>query len=309
MTAVATGLATWGSYAAIAGAAVGGAGAGMSFSSAAKRRKAAVQAEAESKRIMQQAKSRMQQNMLEELRVPLESYERAFKANTAQQRQAIDSLQSADARTLAAGIGKVGAVGTASNEAQRVAMSKDLYNLEVVKAENEEKIKGELVAMETGQASDAMAKAQDFRAASTAATLGGVKALSTSFAAAGKQLPLYGAAQADRRAGNLVGKINEDFKNDEAYWKVQKYTDPSTGLVRNQKNPNFVAPEGYDKNAKIGEKGYADDNLYAAYTDEEIHALIGKQGYTGKQYRGFMENGLPPELFELMKRQNYIPTK
>ena len=56
----------------------------------------------------------------ENIKLPTESYDRAFKANTAQQRQALEALQGADARTLAAGVGKVGALGTASNEKQRL---------------------------------------------------------------------------------------------------------------------------------------------------------------------------------------------
>ena len=303
MSGALSGLAAWGAYAGIAGAAVGGAGAGASFASAAKQRKAATQAKAESARIMQQAKARMHQNMLEELRVPLESYELAFKENTSQQRQAIDSLQSADARTLAAGIGRVGAIGTASNEAQRMAMSKDLYNLDLLKAQNEEKIKGEIVAMETGQASDAMARSQDLQASSTAATLGGMQALSTGLASASTALPLYGKQVADRRTGILAGKMN--VPAGEEYWKLQQHTDPNTGLVINTKDPNFVKPDDYSKNAKFGETGYYDDNLYKPYTDQEIKDVIGDQNYTGKQFRDYRKNGLPPELLELLKRQNY----
>jgi len=226
-------LATIGIAAGIASAGVGIAGAGISFGQAAKQRRRASQAAADSARVMQQARNRMQVNTLEELRVPLEAYERGFKANTAQQRQALDSLQGADARSLAAGIGKVGALGTASNEAMRIAMGEDLYKLNKAKAEEEGKIKEELVRMDTGQAADFAKKSQDEQAAATQSVTGGVQALTSGLAALGSSLPLYAKTQADSRATNLAGKIAGDMGKSTDYMTNQTYINPKTGLEVN----------------------------------------------------------------------------
>lgn len=253
---------------------------------------------------MQQARNRMQVNTLEELRVPLEAYERGFKANTAQQRQALDSLQGADARSLAAGIGKVGALGTASNEAMRIAMGEDLYKLNKAKAEEEGKIKEELVRMDTGQAADFAKKSQDEQAAATQSVTGGVQALTSGLAALGSSLPLYAKTQADSRATNLAGKIAGDMGKSTDYMTNQTYINPKTGLEVNATDPNFVAPEGYNPDALPGQEGYADNSLYRPYTQEEIRDKLLEQKYTGKQYRDFMKNGIPTDILDsLFKRQ------
>lgn len=298
MAAVGLGtLATIGIAAGIASAGVGIAGAGISFAQSAKQRRRASQAAADSARVMQQARNRMQVNTLEELRVPLEAYERGFKANTAQQRQALDSLQGADARSLAAGIGKVGALGTASNEAMRIAMGEDLYKLNKAKAEEEGKIKEELVRMDTGQAADFMKRSQDEQAAATQSVTGGVQALTSGLAALGSSLPLFATKQADTRAANLAGKIGEN-KTAANYKTNQTYIDPKTGLEVNATDPNFEPPEGYNPKAKPGEAGYADNMLYRPYKQEEIMKKLREQNYTGKQYRDFMKNGIPTSILD-----------
>ena len=131
-------------------AATGLAGMGIGLGQAAKQRRAASQAKSDSERLMQQARAQIQKDAFENIKLPTESYDRAFRANTAQQRQALEALQGADARSLAAGVGKVGAVGTASNEEQRLKMGKDLYALELQKAQSANQIRDELVGMDVG---------------------------------------------------------------------------------------------------------------------------------------------------------------
>ena len=255
---------------------------------------------------MQQAKNRMEQNMFDNLKIPLEAYDRGFRANTAQQRQAIESLQGADARTLAAGIGKVGALGTASNEAMRIAMGEDLYKLELEKAREEQKIKENLVDMDTGQAQDFMKMSQDEQAASTQSVTGGVQALTGGLAALGTAAPLFAQSQADTRATNLAGKIARDMPTSADYTTNVTYIDPKTGLSVNAVDPKFVAPEGYDPKAKPGETGYADNLLYRPWDQKEIRKKLLEQNYTGKQYREFMKNGIPTDILDsLFKRTIY----
>jgi hypothetical protein len=299
-------LATIGIAAGIASAGVGIAGAGVSFAQSAKQRRKASQAAADSKRVMQQAKTRMEQNMFDELKIPLEAYDRGFRENTAQQRQAIESLQGADARSLAAGIGKVGALGTASNEAMRMAMGTDLYKLELEKAREAQKIKDNLVDMEVGEAQDFMNMSQDQQAASTQSVTGGIQALTGGLAALGSAAPLYAKSQADTRATNLAGKVAADMPTSADYTTNVTYIDPKTGLSVNAVDPKFKAPEGYVSTAKPGETGYADNLLYRPYEQKEIREKLLEQNYTGKQYREFMKDGIPIETIDsLFKRTIY----
>ena len=103
---------------------------------------------------MQQARDRAQTRFYEQLRLPTEAYERQFRESTAQQKQAIQALQESDPRTLAAGIGKVGAVGVAENQAIQEQMGKELFELQKLKADEQKAINEQLASMDIAEAAD-----------------------------------------------------------------------------------------------------------------------------------------------------------
>jgi hypothetical protein len=234
-------------------AATGLAGMGIGLGQAGKQRRAASQAKADSERLMQQARNRMMADNFENIKLPTESYDRAFRENTAQQRQAIDSLQSADARSLAAGIGKVSAAGTAANEEQRLVMGRDLYDLELKKAQNAEAIKNELVGMDVGQARDLTTMSADSREAAAASTMGAIQSGVAGVSALASSLPDYMKSGADRKAGTFA----------------------ESGVF---KNDNKARGKDYDVNLKPGETGYLPPTIdyYQPYTDDEAKSLIGQ---------------------------------
>ena len=88
----------------------------LGFGQAAKQKAAQQRAERESNRLMQQARRNLQTKFYEQLQVPTEAYDRQFRESTAQQQQSLQALRESDPRTLAAGVGKVGAVGVAENQ-------------------------------------------------------------------------------------------------------------------------------------------------------------------------------------------------
>lgn len=245
-------------------AATGLAGMGIGLGQSAKQRRAASQAEADSKRLMQEARNRMMKDEFENIQLPTESYDRAFRSNVAQQRQALDSLQGADARTLAAGVGKVGALGVAATEEQRLEMAKDLYALELKKAENRNRIQDELVGMDVGQARDMTTKAGDLNQASAASSLSAIQSGIAGVSALASSLPDYMKSGADRKAGTLaesgvVSGMEGKTVQTDAAGKPLYRTD---------------LPDDYNLKLKPGEEGYMDPYQYRDLTQNEIQTRI-----------------------------------
>jgi len=245
-------------------AATGLAGMGIGLGQAGKQRRAASQAKADSERLMQQARNRMMADNFENIKLPTESYDRAFRENTAQQRQAIDSLQSADARSLAAGIGKVSAAGTAANEQQRLVMGKDLYDLELKKAQNAEAIKNELVGMDVGQARDLTTMSADSREAAAASTMGAIQSGVAGVSALASSLPDYMKSGADRKAGTFADSgVISGMEG-----KTIQTGDGGKPIYRTD------LPDDYNLKLKPGEEGYMDPYQYRDLRPDEIQSKL-----------------------------------
>lgn len=289
-------------------AATGLAGMGIGLGQAAKQRRAASQAKSDSERLMQQARAQIQKDAFENIKLPTESYDRAFRANTAQQRQALEALQGADARSLAAGVGKVGAVGTASNEEQRLKMGKDLYALELQKAQSANQIRDELVGMDVGAARDLMGMAADEKEASAASTMGAIQSGIAGVSALASSLPDYMKGAGDRRAGKLAetGAYNPDNPEIGQIPSMRKDIDPNSPtygqMIPEQEVYYPGAPvegeEGYipigeREGLKEGDEGFIEGktrNKQRNRTEQEIADILAAQGYTRKQIKEMIKN-------------------
>ena len=297
---------------AIIGATVAVGTSAASFANAAKQKSKASQAERDSKQLMQQARAKIQQNVYDKLNVPLESYERSYRENTAQQLQSIQALQSADARSLAAGIGKVGALGVASNEADRIAMGKDLYTLGMEKAKASERIRDELVGMNVGGAQDAVQMKRDAEEAKAAAITSGLEGIGSAVSAVGAAMPTYSTTKATKRAGKLGNVISNQLGTEinpatgQPYLKTAQFiTDKTKGSpTYGQKifatDPKVVLPEGYDTSLTLGQEGYVDTTLYKNISSDQIRQIIEDQNYTRDQYQEMFKEGyvFDPEFFK-----------
>tara|TARA_Y100001937_G_scaffold29810_1_gene42945 strand:+ start:1185 stop:2021 length:837 start_codon:yes stop_codon:yes gene_type:complete len=187
-------------------------GAGMSFGQAAKQRKAQEKAERESQALMQQARDRMQTRFFEQLRLPTEAYERQFRENTAQQKQALQALQESDPRTLAAGVGKVAAAGVAGNQALQEQMSRELFELQKLKAEEQRAINEELVGMDVGEAASQNLMARDANAAANQALQSGVLGVGQATKTASGLIKDFTMNKDDRQASRAFDKLNDAQK-------------------------------------------------------------------------------------------------
>ena len=143
-----------------------GIGAGFSFAQANKQKRELDKANKAAQKAIAEAKALTDINQLESLQVPLEPYRTAMREGTAQQMQSLQALQEADARSLAAGVGKIGAVGTDYLERVRNKMSQDIYANDLLKAKEEARLqdqKLDISQLEAEGAQQASADAQKFR--------------------------------------------------------------------------------------------------------------------------------------------------
>ena len=76
-----------------------------------------------------------EQNFFEAMQVPTEAYDRALREGTAQQAQALASLQEGDPRQLLGGVGKVQAAAGDYNAQNRDAMAQQMFELSKIQAQ------------------------------------------------------------------------------------------------------------------------------------------------------------------------------
>jgi len=218
------------------GALTGLSGGVLSFGQAAKQRRAQQVAERESMRLMQQARQNLQTKFYEQLQVPTEAYDRQFRESTAQQKQSLQALQESDPRTLAAGVGKVGAVGVAENQKIREDMGRKLFELQKLKAEEMSAINDQLVSLDLGEAATQDIRAREARNFANAAVGQGVQGIASSLSKGAESIPLFFKNQIDRKLGKITGA---DLKPGSKYYADQvKYRKEKADMdLRDTMNP------------------------------------------------------------------------
>jgi hypothetical protein len=202
---------------AIIGVATGAASAIKSFSEAAKQRKAADKARAESKRLMDNARKNAQKNFYAGLNVPLDAFGQQYEQNMALQQQQIESLATGDARNLAAGIGGVGAVAAAGTEKTRIGMQSDLYSNAVMKADAREGINARLIGMDVDQSKDESQREKDMLEARAKSMKSGFKGVGQFASSVGYLQPLFGGkaiTQLEQEQLDTLAKANTGIWGD-----------------------------------------------------------------------------------------------
>jgi len=141
-----------------AGLGLVGSGASIFESIGAKKRQREAQKAAD--KALNQAKKELSVNRIEGIQVPIESYNQAMREVTAQQMQAVEGLRESGQRALASGIGRVGALAGQEVEKQRLQMDKALADRELLIAQEDARIDKDLANLSLGEATGAMAAAQ-----------------------------------------------------------------------------------------------------------------------------------------------------
>lgn len=190
--------------AAVVGIAAGAASAIQGFSSAAKNKNAMKKAEAEAERMMASARKRAEVDEYAALDIPMDAYNQKYEANLAADRQAVDALMEGDARSLAAGVGRIGAQQAAEAEETRIAQADEMFNLDKMKADSREAIKQQLISMDVGEAKMQDQKAREAEQARAAAIQSGFQGIGKVATGIGELAPLYGKSMNDKRAGKMM---------------------------------------------------------------------------------------------------------
>jgi len=191
----------------------------MSFSNAAKQRRAAEEADAEAKKAMKEAKAKAEVDYFASLDIPLDAYEAQFENQLAGQKQAVEALQEGDARNLAAGIGKVGAQQAELGEQTRIDMGKEISELNMMKAESKDAINQQRVEMDVAYAREQNQRKADADALRNQSIQQGVAGVGSLVGQIGDAAPLFSQDGATRRGAKLAkqSQVGKGDMNDAQY--------------------------------------------------------------------------------------------
>jgi len=180
---------------------------GMNLSAAAKQSKAQAAAEQAAEEAAKKAESEYQREFAGGVQLPMEAYQQAGREGTAQQMQALQSLQEADSRSLAAGVGKVQAAATDAQAAITDKMREDLFSLESAQMEEKIRNRDQIAKMNQERAIGAQTAAANAETAKMNAYASIGTSLSGLASTALQAAPLYGktGAPADIGKGFTVG--------------------------------------------------------------------------------------------------------
>ena len=167
----------------VTGLAIGAVGTlasvGMNLSAAAKQSKAASAAEQAAGEAASKAEAEYQREFAGGVQLPMEAYQQAGREGTAQQMQALQALQEADSRSLAAGVGKVQAAATEAQTGITEQMRQDLFSLESAQMEEKMANRDQIAKMNEERARGAQIAAANAEAAKTAAITSAVSGVTS----------------------------------------------------------------------------------------------------------------------------------
>jgi len=207
----------------ITSATLGLASTGMGISNASKASRAAQKADRESKLLMKEAERKAEKNFYEGLNVPLDAFNAQFEEQLQQQKQGLQALQEGDARAVASGVGRVGALAGQQGEQTRIAMGEALYANDKMKADARQNVNQNLIDINVGGAADASARARDQRKLEQVGMQTAVGGLKSAVGAGKDILKTYGKSKEDRIGNRLyesigqkdMTKLTKDFGLDE----------------------------------------------------------------------------------------------
>ena len=133
--------------------------AGLNYATMAKQKSIMDDAEKDAAKFISDARDRFSQNAFDELQVPLEAYRQGMREVTAQQNQAVEALQETGARGILGGIGSVQASANKFTQNQQNEMAKDIYQNELLQAQQENRNIQNLAGLDVAEARGAQAAA------------------------------------------------------------------------------------------------------------------------------------------------------
>jgi hypothetical protein len=274
--------------------------AGMSFSQAAKAKKQQEKANQASKKLMKEAERKAEVEFMQKLNVPLDAYGREERQNIQNQLQNIQALQEGDSRNLAAGVGIVGAGATEAAEGSRIAMGKDLFDLQKMQVQEQSDINQDLKDMSVGAAADQQQIARDSQEARAAALQQGVSSVSQGIQQAASMVELFPKSAADRQANKMTDSI---FGEDAAAVAAGKQSNLSITSV-NQPGTTAEGIKTYADLSDPNSKNY-DMNKAALFAPtvtqplgrNQVMARLKDGRFTPEQLKGYRKTGVYDQAF------------
>ena len=192
-------------------AATGLASFGMGLGNAAKARNAQAKAERESKLLMADAERKAEKNFYEGLNVPLDAFNAQFEQQLQQQQQGLQALQEGDARAVASGVGRVGALAGQQGEQTRIAMGEALYANNKMKADAKQDVNQQLIGMNVGQAADQNMMRRDAMRQENQGMQQAMSGLGSALSAGNDMVNLYQGDANTRAFGKLTDEQKAKF--------------------------------------------------------------------------------------------------
>ena len=183
------------------------AGSAFSFSEAGKQNKLARQAQRDAAKALEEAKKKLEVNMMKGLSIAKEPYELEREALLQAGASALQSGVEAEPRGAAATAGRVVQAQQQASAEQRAAMAQEMQNLDLLEAQEEANLQRQRVGLDIGEARGQQMMAADARAAAAAATQAGVQGLVDMGTTLFQGSDLYAGERTDsEKASRMAGR-------------------------------------------------------------------------------------------------------
>ncbi len=259
--------------------------AGMSFSQAAKAKRQGEKAQKASKELMKEAERKAEVEFMQKLNVPLDAYGREERQNIQNQLQNIQALQEGDSRNLAAGVGIVGAGATEAAEGSRIAMGKELFDLQKMQVQEQSDINQDLKNMKVGAAADQQQIARDADEARAAALQQGVSSVSQGIQQAASMVELFPKSAADRQANKMADGL------DQSLLKTTTVNQPGTTAEGQKQYADYVAAGDMNKAALFA------PTITQPLGRNQVIARLQDGRFSPEQLKGYRKTGVYDQAF------------
>ena len=170
-------------------------GSGMDIIQGINAKKDQKDAERAAAEYLRQAKQQISVNRMEEVQVPLDAYGLQTQAMLAGQQQSIEALREGGQRALQGGLSKAQLATQAGFEQQRQAMGRDIYERDLMIAEEQSRIDQTLASLDLQSAAGAQMAAAQREQMAAQSFSGAVQGLGSAAQGLYEASPLYSERQ------------------------------------------------------------------------------------------------------------------
>ncbi len=189
------------------GALSGLASFGMGIDSMITARRKQAEAERKNKQLMDEAKRMAEKDFYAGVNVPLDAFNKQFEETLQQQQQSLQALQEGDARSVASGVGRVGALAGEQGEKTRIALGEALYANNKMKADSKQSINQQGIDINVGMAQDESLRAKDANRQASQAMAGAQEGLAYGLQGAAGLIPGYLQGRDDKLTSDIMTQV------------------------------------------------------------------------------------------------------